>query len=294
MGFYHITTFFSVLFFTAGFFYLLAEVFRLPSRRAGRKIRKAYHKGKAESRFLEIAKALGRFLPLSKSREERIRIKLKSAGISLLPRTYVASLLLKSGAVLGGAILSLPFIKNGLDVLFSIILFLISIFFFLNEYEKLEAKMKQKKETIEWELSRFTGSILQELHHHRDVVRMLESYKPSAGKVFAEELEITIADMKMGHLESALIRLDARLGIASVSSVVRGLISVIQGDNGLFYFQILEHDLKNLEYQKLKKIAAKRPGKVLKYSFLVFAAMLVIFVAVFYLQFAVAFRVFRG
>lgn len=294
MGFYYMTMLLSMFFFTAGFFSLLAEAFRLPSRRAGRKVRKAYHKGKAESRFLEIAKALGHFLPLSKSREETIRIKLKSAGIALLPRTYVASTLLKSGAAFVAALLSLPFAKDGLSLLLSVILFLISFFLFLRDYENLEIKRKQKKEMIEWELSRFAGSILQELHHHRDVVRMLESYKPSAGKVFAEELSVTIADMKMGHLESALVRLDARLGIASVSSVVRGLISVIQGDNGLFYFQILEHDLKNLEYQKLKKMAAKRPGKVLKYSFLVFAAMLIIFGAVFYLQFAAAFRVFRG
>ena len=43
------------------------------------------------------------------------------------------------------------------------------------------------------------------------------------------ELDITTADMKSGNYETALTRLETRIGSPMLSDVVRGLISVIRG-----------------------------------------------------------------
>ena len=51
-----------------------------------------------------------------------------------------------------------------------------------------------------------------------------------------------------------------------LSDIIKGLIAVIRGDNSTIYFQMLSHDFKQLEIQRLKQESVKRPGKIRKYS----------------------------
>ena len=60
--------------------------------------------------------------------------------------------------------------------------------------------------------------------------------------------------------EAALTRFEARFNSPLLSDIVRGLIGVLRGDNGVHYFQMLSHDMKQLELQRLK--AKGKPGKV--------------------------------
>ena len=82
--------------------------------------------------------------------------------------------------------------------------------------------------------------------------------------------------MKTGNIENALIRFDGRLGIPGISSVVRGLLAVVQGEDSVFYFQMLQHDLKALEFQKLKRLALKRPAKMNRYTGLIMTLFVVL------------------
>jgi len=43
---------------------------------------------------------------------------------------------------------------------------------------------------------------------------------------------------------------------------------------------MLAHDLKQLEIQKLKLIAMKRPGKIKKYSFFMLGCFLIMYLAI--------------
>ena len=83
--------------------------------------------------------------------------------------------------------------------------------------------------------------------------------------------------MKSGNEETALTRLESRIGSTMLSDVVRGLISVKRGDNGVVYFELLSHDFKLLELQRLKLIAMKQPGKVRKYSFFMLGCFLLMY-----------------
>lgn len=65
-----------------------------------------------------------------------------------------------------------------------------------------------------------------------------------------------------------------------LSDVVRGLLSVLRGDDGRVYFQMLAHDFKLLEVQKLKLIAMKQPSKVRKYSFFMLGCFVIMYLAV--------------
>ena len=109
---------------------------------------------------------------------------------------------------------------------------------------------------------------------------MLESYQKNAGKAFKNELSITIADMRTGNFEGALTRLEARVSSAMLSDIVRGLIGVLRGDDGVTFFRMLSHDMKQLELQRLKKLAMERPPKIRKYSFLLLGCMLLLYMGV--------------
>ena len=67
--------------------------------------------------------------------------------------------------------------------------------------------------------------------------------------------------------EAALTRFEARIGSAQLSDVVRGLVSVIRGDDSAVYFKMLAHDFKLIELQRLKAKAAKIPPKIRIFSF---------------------------
>ena len=96
--------------------------------------------------------------------------------------------------------------------------------------------------------------------------------------MFQKELDIVCAAMRSSSYEAALTRFEARLNSPQLSDVVRGLIGVLRGDDGAVYFQMLTHDFKQAELQRLKAKAAKIPPKIRVFSF----AMLLCFLATYF------------
>ena len=266
----------GIFFLVAGVYQMAKEAFHVARSRDQRRIRRAFSHKKESDVFLSAARELGRFLLMADSQKRRLAQRLKTAGIDLAPETYVTRAILKALVPLAG-FLFLAMLPSHILVAFLMILFgILTVLIFFKEFDAVSDTVRQKKEEIEWELPRMVDSILQEFRHHRDLVRILENYKESAGGQLKRELEITIADMKTGNIENALIRFDGRLGIPGLSSVVRGLLAVVQGEDGIFYFQMLQHDLKAIEFQKLKRMALTRPGKMRRYTSLIVVLFIVL------------------
>jgi flagellar protein FlaJ len=89
----------------------------------------------------------------------------------------------------------------------------------------------------------------------------------NAGEDFAAELDILTADMRSSSYEAALTRFEARFNSPMLSDITRGLIGVLRGDDGGCTFQMLSHDMKQLELQRLKAQAMKIPPKIRVFSF---------------------------
>lgn len=85
---------------------------------------------------------------------------------------------------------------------------------------------------------------------------------------------------KRGALEGELPRFEARINSPMLSDVVRGLIGVLRGDDGAMYFQMLSHDFKQMELQRLKKEAQKIPPKIRVFSFLILVCFIVTYLAI--------------
>ena len=99
---------------------------------------------------------------------------------------------------------------------------------------------------MEKEIPRFALSIGQSLENDRDVLKILTSYRRIAGKEFGAELDQTIADMKTGNYEQALLHLEARVDSPLLSDVTRGLIGVLRGDDQRMYFQMITFDMRRM------------------------------------------------
>ena len=109
---------------------------------------------------------------------------------------------------------------------------------------------------------------------------MLERYQKNAGPALKGELDILLADMRSSNYEAALTRFEARLNSPMLSDVVRGLIGVLRGDDSAVYFQMLSHDFKQLELQRLKTEAQKIPPKIRVFSFAMLLCFLLTYLAV--------------
>jgi len=270
---------FSV-FFGVGIYFILADFLKIPTLATTKAVIAVTRREKKQAKSLEavifdFAVKLSVFIKLNDYKKRKMAATLKSADINLSPEVYTAKAIVKAGLVFTLVIpclLLLPILAP--------VLFFLAVAIFFKEYKAADETVQKKRDAIESELPRFVNTLTQELKASRDILSILETYQKHAGDAFRTELEITVADMKSGSQETALTRFEARMGSSQLSDVVRGLIAVMRGDNGVVYFQMLAHDFKQLEIQKLKMIAMKRPGKIKKYSFFMLMCFLFMYLAI--------------
>ena len=257
----------SGLLIATGLFLLLANALKIPYLKTSKAVMNAGREDKKLSKTIEavalgIASKLAQFIPMDKYKRTRLESTLKSAGIKMTPETFTALALLKSLCI---ALLAIPCAFIFPLVIPFVIILAVAVYF--RETGKADAKMREKREAIEQELPRFVATVEQELKTSRDILAIMENFKKHAGVHFAYELDVTCADMRSSSYEAALTRFEARIGSAQLSDVVRGLVSVIRGDDSAVYFKMLSHDFKLIELQRLKSQAQKIPPKIRVFSF---------------------------
>lgn len=263
-----------------GLFLIFADLMKLPSIATQKAMLSASKQGKEKAKTLDAllmgwAVKLAKYIPMDEYKKSRMKNTLNAAGMNLTPEEFIASASLKSGII---AILIIPCLMI-LPLIAPILMFL-SIIIYFKEIRKADEILKIKKEKIEAELPRFVATITQELKASRDVLSMIENYKKNAGEEFADELDILTADMRSSSYEAALTRFEARINSPMLSDITRGLIGVLRGDDGSMYFQMLSHDMKQLELQRLKAQAMKIPPKIRVFSFVMLMCFLMTYMAI--------------
>ncbi len=272
--------FLFALFFTAGLYLISAELLSVPTYKATKAILSLGKRERKKARdtdafLMELAVKLSKVLPMDEYKKRKLTAVLKSAEIPMTAEVYAAQAIVKVGLIFVGVIPCLLIVP-----ILSPVFIIIGIAVYFTENGKAEKLITARRQEIEYELPRFVATLVQELKATRDVLSILESYQKNAGKALKNELSITIADMRTGNFEGALTRFEARVSSAMLSDVVRGLIGVLRGDDGVTFFQMLSHDMKQLELQRLKRLAMERPPKIRKYSFLLLGCMLLLYMGV--------------
>jgi Flp pilus assembly protein TadB len=268
------------LFLTAGLYLILAEFFKVPTYKATKAILGTVKKNKKKARnsdavLMELAVKLSKVLPMDDYKKRKLNATLKSAEIPMTAELYVSLAIVKAALVLTCTIPCLLVMP-----ILSPVFVIIGVAIYFNESTKADKLITARRQEIEYELPRFVATLTQELQASRDVLSMLENYQKNAGAALKNELGITTSDMRTGNFEGALTRFEARVSSAMLSDVVRGLVGVLRGDDGVTFFRMLSHDMKQLEIQRLKKLALERPPKIRKYSFMLLACMLLLYMGV--------------
>lgn len=268
------------LLFALGLFFLLASFLQLPTIGAAKAMLGTLKQERKvatnmEAYFMTVAVCLSKYIHMDEYKYGRMDKVLKASGLNLTPEVYQAYAMVKSGAVLLG-IFPCLFL---LPILIPIVIILALLLYF-KEIQKADERLKAKREEIEHELPRMVATIEQELKSSRNVIGMLERFKGNAGFALTGELDILLADMRSSNYEAALTRFEARLNSAMLSDVVRGLIGVLRGDDSVVYFQMLSHDFKQIELQRLKMEAQKIPPKIRVFSFAMLMCFLLTYLAI--------------
>jgi len=271
--------FFGVLL-AGGLFFILADILRLPTLATQKAMLSAGRQAKVKTKTLEAlmmgwAVKLSRLIRMDEYKRHRMANTLNAAGLDMTPELFTAYALTKSGCILLAVIPCLAVLP-----LLAPVVLILAILTYFKATQSADEKLKAKREEIEQELPRFVATVTQELKASRDVLGIADHYKQNAGEVFAAELDILAADMRSGSYEAALTRFEARINSPLLSDIVRGLIGVLRGDDGAMYFQMLSHDMKQLELQRLKAKAMKIPPKIRVFSFMLLMCFLFTYLAI--------------
>ena len=263
-----------------GLFFIAADLLKLPTLATEKAMMLAGKQAKSKPKTIDTllhsaAVKLSKYIPMDEYKKSRMANVLSAAGFSETPELFTVMAIVKSAAV---ALAVIPCLVV-LPLIGPIVLFLAVLIYF-KEIRKADEALSVKRNKIEQELPRFVATITQELKASRDVLSMLESFKKNAGEDFAAELDILTADMRSSSYEAALTRFEARFNSPMLSDITRGLIGVLRGDDSAMYFQMLSHDMKQLELQRLKAQAMKIPPKIRVFSFAMLMCFLMTYMAI--------------
>ena len=261
-------------------FFILSDIYALPYLKTSKAVSNISKKHKNKTSTLDvwlkgIAIGLSKRIKLNEFKKAQLEADLKTAQMDITPELFKANAIVKALIV---GVFAVPVIII-FPLLCPIIVFL-AIFLYIREMKSVSQRIREKRRKIEYELPRLVFTIEKTLKHSRDVLYMLESYKQNAEKEMKHELDITVADMKSGNYESAITRLEARVGSSQMSDVCRGLIGILRGDDTEIYWASLAIKFNDIQRQQLRLQAQKVPRKVKRLSMCLLFCFMLIYVVV--------------
>ena len=156
----------------------------------------------------KIAGKLAPLLKLDPIKKGRLALTLGIAGIPLTPECYTMKAFLTASAT---GLLGIPLFM--VMPLMGLLIMGLAVMVWFSTYYKAFDLVKKRRKLIEAELPRFAVSIQQGLATDRDVLKLLTSYRRIAGPHLGQELDTTIADMRTGNYENALLHFQNRVGV---------------------------------------------------------------------------------
>ena len=167
----------------------------------------------------KIAGKLAPLLKLDPIKRSRLALTLDIAGIPLTPECYTMKAFLTAIAT---GLLGIPLFM--VMPLMGLLIMGLAVMLWFSTYHKLATD--------------------------RDVLKLLTSYRRIAGPHLGQELDTTVADMRTGNYENALLHFQNRVGSTMLSDIVRGLIGTLRGDDQQMYFKMLVFDMRQIEHEE--------------------------------------------
>lgn len=266
---------------------VITNLMKLPAQKSVDIMLKAAQGNKKEIPFASLSKKIAKHIKIDASKKEKLERALELMKDTQSAEEFMAQKYIM--AVIISLIFSILFFVSKplgfIGILFGPIVSYL-------QYQEVFKKLKNHRAAVEREVPRFTQSVYENLKVSRNVLAIMESYQTVAGTAFSFELQKTIADMKTSNYESALMRLDRRIGSQPLSEVIRGLIGTLRGNDQTTYFDHLSFEMKHLEENMIRKEAMKRPEQMQRLSMAMLIGVFLMLAAVCGTMLVESFKIF--
>ena len=264
-----------------GIGFILADVFGVPSLRASKAANSLGRKGEKKTSAIELylkdlSEKVSKIVRLNEFKRANLAVDLRTAGMDETPEQYIADAIVKAMLI---GIFAIPafFISK----LIALLLLGGAALIYFSESKQVTRRIRKKRESIEYDLPRFVGHIERLVTHSRDIIYIVESFIPTAGQEFADELLITVAEMRSsGNIHGSLESLDKRIGSNWLSEVVHALEAVENSTDTTALWASMLMKYKELQRLQLKSEANAIPRKVKRLSLALLICFLMIYAAV--------------
>jgi len=271
---------------SVGLWLLALDIFKIPYIKTSKAVKNLLSKRRVKENAAELwlsglSKVLAQHIRINEYKRISLLNDLRSADIPLSPEQFRANAVVKAGII---GVFAIPMIF--IFPLLSPVFLIAAVITYTGEGRRLAKKLKQRRQKIEYGLPGLASSAEKNLKHSRDVMQIIESYAANTEKELSDELKITAADMKSGGYETAITRLERRVGSPMMSDVCQGFLGVIRGDDMRLYFAALSMKLSEIQREMLKEQAKKAPKKVKKLSVALLVCFMLIYATVILFQIA--------
>ncbi len=143
-----------------------------------------------------------------------------------------------------------------------VVTLLITVYALLKQRDMLSAKIRKKEFIISQEMPRFVRTICRSLQSDRDLYNVIGAYRKVAGPELGGELDILLAEMKSGNVQTALIHFEDRLGSPEAFRLCAALRDMSLGVDQTATLSYMANDMARQAKENIRKELSLRPGKM--------------------------------
>ena len=148
---------------------------------------------------------------------------------------------------------------------------------YLKSINVIKTKTEKINNRIQSELPRFIETLNYSLDGSRDFISFIERYRSVAGKELGKELDRLLIDLKTGASQAALMKMDKRVGLPTLSKLVAILCNVNIGIDKQHSLLLLEQDVRAKEREYIKEQLNKQPRRIKASSIILTLLMILLF-----------------
>ncbi len=195
---------------------------------------------------------------LDETSASRLRKDLEKAGLSITPQAYMARkyLTVFAGVVLAVVCFIFRFYFGVLIIVPS------TVFFLMKQRDTLNEEVKRKEQAISQEMPRFVRTICRSLQTDRDLYNVICAYRKVVGPELGGELDILLAEMQSGNVQTALAHFENRLGTAEAFRLCAALRDMSMGVDQAATLSFIADDMARQARENTKRELSLRPGKM--------------------------------
>lgn len=262
------------------FYFILADLFRIPHMKTSKAVNnlcklQSEHTSSIDIWLGNLASFISKHIPVNEFKRQELEADLKTAQMEITPEMFMANAIVKSLLI---GVFAIP-VYFFMPIMSPLILVLAFILYRMN-IKGVSNRIKAKRTKIEDDLPRLVSTIEKKLKYQRSIVDILKDFTKCACPELKNELEITIADMRSGNEEAAILRLENRVGSSMMSDVCRGFITLIHGDAAVSYWNSLAMKFADIKRRRLRIEAEKIPKKVKRLSMCLLCCFMLIYIVV--------------